>query len=191
MKTTTTILMALALGLAAAPIAMAGEITDLATRAEKELAAGNAVDAVATLEAATEVAWRATPLTFRKVLFVAEAPTGFGAYVARPDNVFGPGQPLLVYAEPIGFEWKEGGGVFATDLTIDVALRDAAGKVLFEKREIGRMALKSHARNHEFMMKLDLNIKGMPAGNYVLDGVLRDAVSKKWGSFTLPFVARG
>lgn len=190
MKTTAKILLAIALGLAAARPACAGDIADLAARAEKELAAGDAVAAVATLEAATESAWRATPLTFRKVLFVAEPPTGFGAYVARPDAVFGPGQPLLVYAEPIGFEWKEAGGVFATDLTIDVALRDTAGKVLFERREIGRMALKSHARNHEFMMKLDLNITGMPAGDYVLEGVLRDAVSRKWGSFTLPFVAR-
>ncbi len=171
--------------------ASAGDLTPLAEKAEKALAAGKAGAAVDALDAALDVVWKATPLTFRKALFVSEPPTGFGAYVERPDAVFAPGQPLLVYAEPIGFEWKQVDGLFTCDLIIDVALRDPAGKVLFEKREIGHMALKSHARNHEFMMKLDLNLRGLPVGDYVLDGIMRDEVSKKWGSFSLPFTVKG
>ncbi|WP_333821545.1 hypothetical protein [Pinisolibacter sp.] len=181
----------LALTLPFAIPAAAGELTPLAEKAEAALAAGKAGAAVDALDAALDVVWKATPLTFRKALFVSEPPTGFGAYVERADAVFTPGQPLLVYAEPIGFEWKQADGLFTCDLIIDVALRDPAGKVLFEKREIGRMALKSHARNHEFMMKLDLNLRGLPVGDYVLDGIMRDEVSKKWGSFSLPFSVKG
>jgi hypothetical protein len=181
----------LALALPFAAPASAGDLMPLAEKAEKELAAGRAGAAVDALDAALDVVWKATPLTFRKALFVSEPPTGFGAYVERPDAVFAPGQPLLVYAEPIGFEWKQVDGLFTCDLIIDVALRNPAGKVLFEKREIGRMALKSHARNHEFMMKLDLNLRGLPVGDYVLEGIMRDEVSKKWGTFSLPFTVKG
>jgi hypothetical protein len=74
---------------------------------------------------------------------------------------------------------------------IDVTLRDKGGAVLWEKREVGRMALTSHTRNHEFMMKLDLNIRGLPAGDYRLDAAMRDEVSHKWGSFALPFMVKG
>jgi hypothetical protein len=171
--------------------AVAGDLVPLAEKAEAASAAGRTTQAVEALEAALDVVWKGTPLTFRKALFVTEPPTGFGAYVERPDAVFAPGQPLLVYAEPVGFEWKAVDGRFTCDLIIDVALRDPAGKVLFEKREIGRMALVSHARNHEFMMKLDLNLRGLPVGDYVLDGIMRDEVSKKWGSFSLPFSVKG
>lgn len=184
------LLAALLVPLAGLPAA-AGELVTRAETAEKALAAGNAPAAVDALEAALDAVWKATPLTFRKAIFVTQPPTGFGAYVPRKDAVFGPGEPLLVYAEPIGFAWKPDGDGYATDLVIDVALRDQSGTVIYEKREMGRMALKSHARNHEFMMKLDLNIRGLPAGDYGLDGILRDEVSQKWGKFSLAFTVKG
>ena len=170
---------------------LAGDLVPLAEKAEAELAAGRASAAVDALEAALDAVWKATPLTFRKATFVTEPPSGFGAYMARKDAVFAPGEPLLVYAEPIGFAWKPDGGGYACDLVIDVTLRDKGGEVLWEKREIGRMALKSHARNHEFMMKLDLNIRGLPAGDFRLDAAVRDEVSHKWGAFSLPFTVKG
>ncbi len=181
----------LALAPLAAPPALAGDLVPLAEKAEKALAAGKATEAVDALEAAIGAVWKATPLTFRKTLFVTEPPTGFGAYVPRADAVFAAGEPLRVYAEPIGFAWKQDGDMLACDLIIDVALRDRSGTVIFEKREMGRMQLKSHARNHEFMMKLDLNLRGLPAGDYTLDTVMRDEISQKWGRFSLPFTMKG
>lgn len=181
----------LALALPVVPPAAAGDLIPQAEKAEKALAAGRPTDAVDALEAALDAVWRASPLTFRKAIFVAEPPTGFGAYVPRADAVFAAGEPLRVYAEPIGFAWKRDGDLFACDLIIDVALRDKSNAVIFEKREMGRMNLKSHARNHEFMMKLDLNIRGLPVGDYTLDGVMRDEVSQKWGKFSLPFSVKG
>ncbi|MDK9696586.1 MAG: hypothetical protein OEL76_09355 [Siculibacillus sp.] len=181
----------LALALPFAVPAAAGELVTQAEKAEKALAAGKAPEAVDALEAALDAVWKATPLTFRKALFVAEPPTGFGAYVPRGTSVFGPGEALRVYAEPIGFAWKAEGGIWACDLIIDMALRDHTGAVVFEKRDMGRMNLKSHARNHEFMMKLDLNLRGLPVGSYTLDGIMRDEVSQKWGKFSLPFEVKG
>lgn len=171
--------------------ARAGDLTPFTDKAEAALAAGDATAAVTALEAAIDAVWKTTPITFRKALFVTEAPTGFGAYNERKSAAFAPGEPLLVYAEPIGFAWKADGGIYTCDLLIDVTLRDKAGEVLWEKREIGRMSLKSHARNHEFMMKLDLNVRGLPAGDFRLDAVVRDEISQKWGKFTLPFSVKG
>ena len=188
-----TLLIAAFLALAlpfAAPVS-AGDLVTRAEKAEAALAAGRAAEAVDALEAALDAVWAASPLTFRRALFVTEPPTGFGAYVPRSDGVFRPGESLRVYAEPIGFAWKPVDGGYACDLVIDVALRDGTGKVIFEKRDIGRMNLKSHTRNHEFMMKLDLAIRGLPAGTYTLDGVMRDEVSQKSGSFSLPFSVEG
>lgn len=187
MRSRTLLLLAALLAPLAAPPVCAGDLVTQAEQAEKALAAGRGPAAVDALEAALDAVWKASPLTFRKALFVTATPTGFGAYLPRKDAVFAPGEPLLVYAEPIGFAWKAEGDGFACDLVIDVALRDKSGAVIFEKRDMGRMALNSHARNHEFMMKLDLNIRGLPAGEYGLDGIMRDEVSQKWGKFSLAF----
>lgn len=181
----------LAAALALASPATAGDLVDHAGRAEAALAAGRATEAVAALEAALDAVWKAAPLTFRKVVFVTAPPTGFGAFTPRRDAVFAPGEPLLVYAEPIGFAWKPDGDAYGCDLVIDVALRDAGGRVIYEKREMGRMALTSHARNHEFMLKLDLKLRGLPAGDFTLLATVHDRVSQKQGTFTLPFTVKG
>ncbi len=191
MRSRALILLAALLVPLAGPPARAGDLVAEAEKAEKALAAGEVPAAIDALEAALDRVWKAAPLTFRKAVFVTAPPTGFGAYLPRKDAVFAPGEALLVYAEPIGFAWKPDGDGFACDLVIDVALRDDKGTVIFEKREMGRMALKSRARNHEFMMKLDLNIRGLPVGGYGLDGVVRDEVSQKWGKFSLAFEVKG
>lgn len=187
MRSRTLLLLAALLAPLAAPPVCAGDLVAEAEKAEKALAAGQVQAAVDALETALDAVWKASPLTFRKAVFVTATPTGFGAYLPRKDAVFTPGEPLLVYAEPIGFAWKADGDGYACDLVMDVALRDDKGAVIFEKREMGRMALKSRARNHEFMMKLDLAIRGLPAGSYGLDGIVRDEVSQKWGKFSLAF----
>ena len=58
-------------------------------------------------EAAVYEAWQQAPLTVRRAIFVSDHPEWYGMYTARPSNTFKPGEPLVAYAEPIGYGWKE------------------------------------------------------------------------------------
>ena len=51
-------------------------------------------------------AWEGTPLTQKTVVFVTRKPSAYGAYEVRPNNVFKPNEPVLTYAEPVGYLWK-------------------------------------------------------------------------------------
>src|SRR6185437_4316817 len=64
------------------------------------------IAAIDNARAATIAALKNAPLGFRRILFVTEAPGGFAIYDPRPNNVFKPGEPLIVYTEPIGIAWN-------------------------------------------------------------------------------------
>lgn len=144
--------------------------------------------AIEKAEAALVEAWQASPIAFRRAIFVSEPPQGFGLFKEREDAVFAPGEPLVVYAEPVGYEWKEGGdGTYTFGFEIDLALKSPDGEVLVEKEQFQRLALTSHARNREFMLTLTLDISGAPAGDYVVEYRARDVNGSKAGLISLPF----
>lgn len=176
------------LGLSAAG---AQELVKSAQKAEEQLKAGRHLEAMTTMEGAIDALWKASPLVFRKALFVAEPPGGFGIYSARENDVFQSGQDLIVYAEPVGFDWRRTGDVFRTDLAVDAKLMAKDGKELWSKEDFGKMEVGSRLKNHEFMLKLTYGFKNIPAGDYVIVTTVRDKVSGKSGAFSLPFRIRG
>jgi hypothetical protein len=137
-------------------------------------------------EAALVAAWNATPLAFRHALFVNEA-KGFGIYVERP-NVFKPGEPLLAYAEPVGYAWKDNGdGTYSFGFDIDLFVKNSAGEVVGSQEKFQQLKLSSHSRNREFMVTLTLTFDGAPAGDYVVEYRAHDLNSDKVGTISLPF----
>ncbi len=105
--------------------AAAGPLTEQAQQAETELNAGNAVKALASIEAAFNSVWDATPLGFSEALFVTGKPAGFGVYDARATNVFRPDEDMMVYAEPFGFGYGRDGEGFKIGFDADFELRTA------------------------------------------------------------------
>ena len=103
--------LALLAGAVFSGVASAQSIMDLAKQAESQSADGKSVEAYETMRKATLQVWDASPLVFRRALFVAGSPSGFGIYNPRPDNVFKPGEKLVIYAEPIGFKWENKDGL--------------------------------------------------------------------------------
>ena len=139
-------------------------------------------------EAAVIEAWDATPLTIRRAVFVSEHPEGFGQYVARPSNVFKPGEKLVAYAEPVGYGWKSvANGEYQFGFKVDFLIKSPDGKVLGGQQDFADLSKTSHARNREFMIVLTLNIKDAPPGDYVVEYKLRDVSSDKATTFNLPF----
>ena len=162
-------------------------LVEKAKQAETLSAQGKYLAAIQALDEATTALWQKSPLMFRRALWVAEPPHGFGIFNPRENDIFAPGAPMIAYAEPIGFAWKKVGDLWHMDLAIDVVIKSKDGKVVAERKDFQKLQLSSRVRNREFMARITYTFSGLPAGPYLVDTILRDKVSGKHGTFTLPF----
>jgi hypothetical protein len=163
---------------------------DKAREAEALAGQGKYVEAMAAMDDAATALWDKSPLVFRRALWLAEPPDGFGAFNPRENNVFASGAPMIAYAEPVGFGWRRAGDVWRLDMSVDVVVKSPDGKVLFERADFQKFQFGSRVRNREFMTRLTYTFTGIPNGDYILDTTLRDNVSSKRGTFSLPFTVR-
>lgn len=146
------------------------------------------LDDIAKAESALDTVWAKTPLTVRQAFFVTEPASGFGVYSKRPDAKFKQGEQLLAYAEPVGYGWKNNAdGTYAFGFDIDLAIQSADGNQIMKKPNFAHLALTSHAKNHEFMVSLTLDLTGADPGDYIAAYTLRDIASDKSTVITLPF----
>jgi hypothetical protein len=150
-------------------------------------ALAQSIEAIDAADAAVFAAWEQTPLAFRNVQFVTEATT-FGIYTPKADSNFKPGEQLLVYAEPVGYGFKENGdGTYSFGVTIDLSVKDASGAVVAEQANFAEASLSSRARNREFIVSISLDLSGAPAGDYTLEYTAHDIASDETAPITLPF----
>jgi hypothetical protein len=179
----------IAIALVAAPLAaaLAGPVEDLAREAEAQAKAGRQVEAVETLRRAMSALTDNGPLVLRHVQFIAERPGGFGIFRTRANNVFRPGEPLIIYAEPIGIGWTTEGDVNRALIATDFEIRTPDGKVLGGQKDFGRFEFRSHDRNQEIMTHLTITLTGAPAGSYVIEATYRDQINNKSAKLELPF----
>jgi hypothetical protein len=170
--------------------ATAGEISDKAAEAEELAAAGDFLPAMALLDEAADRLWGDSPLVFRRATWVAEPPFGFGAYSPRESNEFGSGDEMIIYAEPVGFGWRKSGDIWRTAIATDLTVKDADGEVLYEQEDFQKLEIASRVRNREFMATFTYTFSGIPPGEYSVETTLRDSVTGKSGTLSLPFVIR-
>ena len=180
-------ILTLALSLTAAA---ADELADQMKAADDLAGSGKFLEAMDALDAAATLVWDRSPLNFRQALWVAGPPVGFGAYTPRPTNEYASGDEMIAYVEPVGFGWRKSGDMWQTDLSADVAIKDKDGKEIYAQKDFQKLDLSSRICNHEFMTRFTFLFTGLPAGDYVLETTLRDAVSSKSGTFSLPFVIK-
>ena len=170
--------------------AAAQTVVDRAKQAEKLAADGKYAAALDALDGAADTIWEKAPLMCRRILWVADKASVFGAYIPRETDTFKSGEPMIAYAEPIGFGWRKSGDIWHTDLVADFIIRDPKGKELFRQDDFGKFEISSRIRNREFMMNLTYTVTGAPAGEYVAETHLRDKVTGKQGSCNLKFVVK-
>ncbi|MDR3475657.1 MAG: hypothetical protein P4M09_28755 [Devosia sp.] len=143
-------------------------------------------------EKALDSAWAQGPLRFRQAFFVSTPPAGFGIYEARPDAPFKKGEKLIVYAEPVGYGWKDNGdGTYNLGFDVDLAVKGADGTELAKQPNFAHLSLTSHARNHEFMLVITLDLTGADPGKYVVEYTAHDIASPKSAVISLPFSVAG
>jgi hypothetical protein len=145
------------------------------------------LQAIEAARTAVSEALSKAPLGFRRILFVTAVPEGFAAYKPRDNTGFKPGEPLIVYAEPIGVAWKQDGDEFSSKLTVDFEIRTPDGKVLAGQKGFGEFSLEAREPPLDYMSHIKLDVSGAPAGPYILGLTIHDANSGKSSTKDLPF----
>lgn len=139
-------------------------------------------------ETKLEALWQSMPLTLHRSLFITGDPAAYGMYTERATRTFKPGEPLLIYVEPVGYRWKdEGNGLFSFGISADALILDKSRKVIGGKEEIAHKLYRSHVRNKELMLTLRLNLTGAVAGDYIAEYRLHDLISGQTTTAELPF----
>ena len=174
----------------AAPVAAAAESAGKAGDVDALAAQGKYTEALAALDEAAVALSEKAPLTVHRALWVAEPPTGFGGYIPRQNNVFASGVKMIIYAEPVGLGWRKNGEFWETEAAIDVLVKGKDGTVLQRAPDFTNLRTSSRVRNREMMAQLTYSFTGIPVGEYVVESIMRDKVSGKTASFSLPLVVR-
>ena len=161
-----------------------------ARRGLKERDAGVALQA---LKEATAAAWRDLPFTALNVHLTAAAPAGYGRYVKRVDNIYRPGEPLIIYMEPVGFRVlrNKARGVYRYKLNADFNLVDAWGRVVGGRRSFGQFGEETHQFPDRFPLTFTISLAGLPPGDYKVETILRDMIAKKSYTVTTPIRIEG
>lgn len=167
--------------------ANAGEAVQLATKAEAQLAKGEHAAAIETMRQAMLATWNQSKIAIRQAFFVKKRATGFGVHDARESNVFKPGEALLVYVEPVGQRWSKEDGVLRSNISADLKVKSADGKVLGGQDAIARFALSSREQNMEYFVQLTYSFDGIKPGKYIAGTTLNDKIGGSSISFDLPF----
>lgn len=141
-------------------------------------------------QATYAIAWQQQPLAFTSAKFIALPAREYGSYTPLETAEFNSGDPLIVYAEPVGFAYKEQAGKFAIDLSVDFELRNTTGQILASQDGFTTLHSESFNRIREYQSSLSFNLEGLQAGEYVLKVKFNDQNSEKTGSFELPFVMK-
>ncbi len=150
-------------------------------------AGAQSLDALTAAEQQVAAVWDATPLTFRKTLF-ADRIEAFGVYEAKEGSTFAPGEPIVVYAEPVGYGYKNNDdGTYTFGFDFDLKVKNADGDIVAGKDGFASFELNSKAQNREFLVSLTLSLNEAPAGNYTLEYLARDIASDETATIVMPF----
>lgn len=180
------IIAALLLSTALSGAAAAGEVAEAGATAERLVSEGRHREAWEILERAQDGIWATAPLEFRRLLFVAAEPQGFGVFEPRSSNLFKAGDVLLVYGEPFGFGYGRDEGLAKIEFEVKLSVVSGAGAEVIAPRS-GRLDLKSRHQNKEFMLHFAYHPQGLKPGDYQLVAEFRDIASGKSASQRMPF----
>ncbi|HKR73671.1 MAG TPA: hypothetical protein VJR94_06125 [Candidatus Nitrosocosmicus sp.] len=129
----------------------------------------------------------ASSQAFRSVneTFVTSDPQGFGVYDKKISNTFRPGEDLILYIEPSGFEYgtvTDDGNktLYTIEFSADFAISDAEGNVLTEERGLPVSEIISHHQNKEVFIPFTITqTTPFPPGNYIITYTIHDINSGK------------
>ncbi|MDD7911352.1 hypothetical protein PUV47_15585 [Pseudovibrio exalbescens] len=136
-------------------------------------------------------AWDQSPLSFTEKTFAKAPAQGYGDFDPVDAAVFDQNEPIIVYAEPVGYAFREADGAYNINLSVDFELRNMTGQILASQKDFAQLQNSSRKRVHEFQTSLQFGLQGLQEGDYTLMVRINDLNSDKTGSFELPFSMNG
>ncbi|HWJ75351.1 MAG TPA: hypothetical protein VNX29_19495 [Kaistia sp.] len=165
--------------------ATAGEIASKASEAEALLGEGKLPEAIDALNASVEAFWKAAPLSFRKALFV-DSVTGFGEYQPRAGSTFAPKTELKIYAEPVGFGWKEVPDGETVTFRTSIEIRSEKGLILAKSASPAVLQKTSRSKSRDFHITVTFDLPALKPGPYKLILTVTDEATGKSAPIELP-----
>ena len=125
--------------------------------------------------------------SFRSIFdtFVTSEPLGFGLYDKKSSNIFRPGQDIILYIEPAGFEYGTttndwNNSLYSIGFSAGFAISDTEGNVLTEQQDIPIREILSHSQNKEVFIPFTITqTTPFPAGTYIITYTIHDENSEK------------
>lgn len=166
-------------------MAVAGPVADQAAKADQAAEAGDFATALAAADELKGLLWDQQPgLGFVNAFAVTERSAGYGLYNPRPDTTYKRGEPVQLYAEPVGFGYGDGGeGIVLIGFYVDLQVLGPDGQELANMAGITEIDYKVRAKVREFAADVTYNFEGLAPGQYRLITTLRDKNSPKTGNF--------
>jgi len=137
--------------------------------------------------AALLAVWEELPLTIRNVALTEGAPAGYGDYVVHEGNSFKPGETIHIYAEVLGYGWRDNGdGTVSKLLDADLALIDASGATVASKQGFVTTDVKSREKLLESDLAFNVTLTAFQPGAYKLEFTVHDRAGGKDTVFDVP-----
>jgi hypothetical protein len=156
-------------------------VSPMPARAEASLTAYEAS------RAALLAIWDELPLTIRNVALTEGAPGGYGDYTVHEGNSFKPGETIHIYAEVLGYGWRDNGdGTVSKLLDADLALVDASGATVASKQGFVTTDVRSREKLLESDLAFNVTLTAFQPGAYKLQFTVHDRASGKDAVFDVP-----
>jgi len=122
---------------------------------------------------------------FRSVYdtFVSSDPLGFGVYDKKTNNVFKPGEDLILYIEPTSFGYNtktddKNKKLYTINFSADFAISDTQGNLLTGQDGLPVSEIISHHQNKEVFIPFTISqTTPFPEDNYVITYTIHDTNS--------------
>ncbi len=127
--------------------------------------------------------------------YVISKPEGYGVYQEKASNVFRPGEPIILYIEPIGYKYQnltddKGNKFYVMDFSANSVISYENGNELTSQQGLPDGHIESHHTNKEMYLPFTITQNNpFPQGNYNIKYTIHDAVNKSKAEtvWSIPF----
>ena len=116
---------------------------------------------------------------------------GDGLWRIQADAVFAPGAELRIYAEPVGFGWKDENGAETTTFRTAIEIRNAKGLILAKSSAPAVLEKTSRSKSRDFHITVTFTLPDLKPGDYQLVLTVTDATTGKSAPIELPITIAG
>jgi hypothetical protein len=125
-------------------------------------------------------------LTIQTAAF-ATAVAPEGQYQARSDNVFMPGEEAHIYLAVRGFSSRPVTTGTRVEFQVGVQIANATGAIIARSNELDNLVRDTPTPPTDYFGDLAVTLPNLKSGSYTLGITLRDPLTGRSGSTTLPF----